>query len=80
MHTHQKKHADIGAPVSLGGLFCDDDSGEDAPVEEFDQVYDEQEVTISLCPLVIRQYAWHMANANKGYIQKMVAYLEMMSS
>ena len=52
---------EVEAPMSLGGLFADSDSD----AEEFEQNYEEQEVTMIDTPLTIRQYSWHMANANK---------------
>jgi hypothetical protein len=66
MQPHQKKHIDIDAPVSLGGLFtCDDDSDPEEG-QAFEQNFEEQDIMIGDITLIIRQYSWHMANANKG--------------
>ena len=59
----RKKDGGIDAPLSLTGLFGDD-SGDDAE-PHFEQTFEEQSVHISSTPLIIRQYVWHMANANK---------------
>ena len=47
--------------MSLGGLFADSDS----ETEAFEQHYEEQVVNMIDTELTIRQYSWHMANANK---------------
>lgn len=52
---------EIEAPMSLGGLFADSDSEPEA----FEQNYEEQVVNMIDTELTIRQYSWHMANANK---------------
>lgn len=68
------KDGGIEAPMSLGGLFADssDSDEEGAP---FDQQYSEQTVHLAEESLTIRQYCWHMANANKGGRQCLVAVL-----
>jgi hypothetical protein len=66
------KDGGIEAPMSLGGLFDDDDSSQDGDEDEdedkkgFQQEYSEQAVQLCEQEMVIRQYCWHMANANKG--------------
>lgn len=67
MQAHQKKHVDIDAPMSLGGLFSDDgDSDDNYESSGFEQIYEVQDISISDMTLKIRQYSWHQANANKG--------------
>jgi hypothetical protein len=53
----------IEAPVSLGGLFNDD--SDDETDNNFEMNYEVQRMTINNIPIDIRQYSWHMANANK---------------
>jgi hypothetical protein len=66
------KDGGIEAPMSLGGLFDDDDSSQDGDEDGdedkkgFQQEYSEQAVQLCEQEMVIRQYCWHMANANKG--------------
>ena len=63
------KDGGIEAPMSLGGLFADSDSDDEEERGEgggFDQEYSEQTVQLCEVSLIIRQYCWHMANANKG--------------
>ena len=54
--------------MSLGGLFADssDEEQEGGGDSGFQQEYSEQMVQLCEQSLVIRQYCWHMANANKG--------------
>lgn len=56
-----KKNTEISAPQSLGSLFAEESDSD----QEFEQVFEEQ--TISICgkDIVIRQFCWHQANANK---------------
>lgn len=61
---HRDKDGGIDAPVSLGGLFPDSDD-EETEGTGFVQEYSEQTVTLCDETLTIRQYCWHMANANK---------------
>ena len=56
------KDGGVVAPTSLGGLFAESDEEEEA----FEQQYAEQAVVLCDETLMIRQYCWHMANANKG--------------
>ncbi len=53
----------IEAPVSLGGLFPDSD--EESDNTKFEQTFDVQSITIVDKKFDVRQYSWHMANANK---------------
>jgi methylase of polypeptide subunit release factors len=57
------KDGGIDAPQSLSGLFQDDSDNENE--KSFEQTYEEQSVQIASTSLIIRQYVWHMANANK---------------
>ena len=72
-----RKDGGVEAPVSLGGLFPDE---EDDGIlnDEFDQNYEEQELQLSGKQLIIQQYAWHKANANKVWPGTFVlaSYLE----
>jgi predicted nicotinamide N-methyase len=56
-----KKAAEITAPQSLGSFFADSSDEE----QEFEQLYEEQNIKIGSQDLVIRQFCWHQANANK---------------
>lgn len=63
------KDGGIEAPMSLGGLFIDSDCDSDEDGGGgggFDQEYSEQTVQLCEDSFIIRQYCWHMANANKG--------------
>lgn len=62
------KDGGIDAPMSLGGLFVDssDDEQEGSEGTGFEQQYSEQSVQLGEESMIIRQYCWHMANANKG--------------
>jgi hypothetical protein len=62
--TRRRKDGGVEAPVSLLGLFKDDD-GDDEEATTFEQIYDEQQLQVADLMLTIRQYCWHAANANK---------------
>ena len=63
----RSKDGGIEAPMSLRGLFGnDDDDEEEGNSGGFEQEYSEQAVQLCAETLIIRQYCWHMANANKG--------------
>jgi len=57
--NHQKKHAAIDAPFSLGGLFGGDDE------DHLDQSYSVTDITLNTMTFRIRQFAYHRANANQ---------------
>jgi hypothetical protein len=63
----RRKDGGVEAPLSLAGLFDEsDDEGEgQRSNQQFEQVYDEQNLTICERSFIIRQYCWHQANANK---------------
>jgi hypothetical protein len=69
MSNQRRKDGGVDAPVSLVGLFKDDDDDDDdvnsSSGRQFEQVYEEQSLTIADTTLIIRQYCWHAANANK---------------
>jgi len=56
-----KKAVEITAPQSLGSFFADSSDEE----QEFEQLYEEQNISICGKDLIIRQFCWHKANANK---------------
>jgi len=59
MMNHQKKHAAVEAPFSLGGLFGGDDG------EHLDQSFSVSEIILNARTFRIRQFAYHRANANQ---------------
>ena len=61
--THPKDGG-VEAPISLGGLFTGADSDEDSN-DGFRLEYSTQAISLCDISLQIRQYSWHMANANK---------------
>lgn len=61
--TRRRKDGGVEAPVSLVGLFKDEEDNEETSA--FEQIYDDQLLQIADLMLTIRQYCWHAANANK---------------
>ena len=62
----KRKDGGVEQIVSLSGLFHDSEDEEDGVGGgQFDQSYEEQVLTIAEMQIIIRQYSWHMANANK---------------
>jgi hypothetical protein len=68
--AQRRKDGGVEAPLSLSGFFYDpneeEEEGEEAKDQsQFEQIYDEQILTICQKDFRIRQYCWHQANANK---------------
>lgn len=70
----RRKDGGVEAPISLLGFFNEDDDDDNENNEEnnkeennnnFEQIFDEQNLEICSKLFIIRQYCWHMANANK---------------
>jgi hypothetical protein len=67
--AQRRKDGGVEAPLSLSGFFYDPNEEEEGEEgnrnEQFEQIYDEQTLTICQKDFRIRQYCWHQANANK---------------
>jgi len=62
-----RKDGGVAPPINLGGLFAtsDDSEDENASDSEFNNKGESQSITVGSRELLIRQFAWHQANANQ---------------
>ena len=62
-----RKDGGVAPPINLGGLFAtSDDSGDEFEDEsQFNNKGESQTLTVGSKQLLIRQFAWHQANANQ---------------
>ena len=62
-----RKDGGVAPPINLGGLFAtsDDSEDENGSDSEFNNKGESQSITVGSRELLIRQFAWHQANANQ---------------
>lgn len=62
-----RKDGGVAPPINLGGLFAtsDDNGDESEDDSQFNNKGESQILTVGSKQLLIRQFAWHQANANQ---------------
>lgn len=62
-----RKDGGVAPPINIGGLFAtsDDSSDEAEDASEFNNKGESQTITVGSKQLLVRQFAWHRANANQ---------------